>query len=181
MNRVEDLEKLDEEFTEVSFKAKVDNTYIMLLSSIIERNIKKVQHKISEQLFEKYNNIVENLKNNHEIQMYDELNIKDTIIESIEITNDSYIIRVKLISRYMDYIIDENTKQYKRGINDHRIEKNNRLIFVKRRDAKKLGVTRICTHCGSSIDINSNGICPYCRQPFETVNFDWILTSMEEM
>ena len=39
-----------------------------------------------------------------------------------------------------------------------------------------------CGYGGRSwVDINSNGICPYCRQPFETVNFDWILTSMEEM
>ena len=181
MNSIEELTKLDESFTEIGFKAKVDNTYIMLLSAIMERNIKKVQHKISEQLFEKYNNIAENLKSNHEIQMYDELNVKDTYIESVEITDVSYIIKVRLVSRYMDYIIDENTKQYKRGINDHRIEKNNKLIFVKRRDAKKLGVVITCTHCGSSVDINNNGICPYCRQPFEIENFDWILTSLEEM
>lgn len=179
MASVYELTKLDSEFTESGFKAKVDNTFIMILSCIIDRNMSRVQHKISEQLYEKYNNIVENLKANKEIQMYDELNVKNTFIEDINITDTSYIITVRLVSRYMDYIIDENTKKYKRGINTERIEKTNLLTFVKRRDAKKMGVMRQCTYCGASIDFNSNGICSFCRKPFDTEKYDWVLTSLE--
>ena len=179
MASIEELTELDSEFTESGFKAKVDNTFIMILSCIIDRDMKKVKHKISEQLYERYNSLVEYLKQNKEIQMYDELNVKNTYIENINITDTSYIITVRLISRYMDYVIDENTKKYKRGINTDRVEKENRLIFVKRRDAKKMGIVRQCTYCGASIDFNSNGICSYCRKPFETEKYDWVLTSLE--
>ncbi len=179
MASIYELTKLDSDFTESGFKAKVDNTFIMILSCIIDRNMSRVQHKISDQLEEKYNNIVETLKNNKEIQMYDELNVKNTYIEDINITDTSYIITVKLISRYMDYIIDEDTKKYKRGHNEYRVEKTNYLVFVKRRDAKKMGVIRQCTYCGASIDFNSNGICSFCRKPFDTEKYDWVLTSLE--
>lgn len=180
MASVEELTKLDSDFTESGFKAKVDNTFIMILSCIIDRDMNKVKHKISSQLYDKYNSIVQNLKNNKEIQMYDELNVKNTYIKDINITDTSYIITVKLVSRYMDYIIDENTKKYKRGINSERIEKDNTLVFVKRRDAKKMGVVKQCTYCGASIDFNSNGICSFCRKPFDTEKYDWVLTSMED-
>ena len=179
MASIEELTRLDSEFTESGFKAKVDNTFIMILSGIIDRDMKKVQHKISNELYERYNLLVEQLKNNKEIQMYDELNVKNTFIKDINITDTSYIITVKLVSRYMDYIIDENTKKYKRGINTYRVEHDNTLIFVKRRDAKKMGVIRQCTYCGASIDFNSNGICSFCRKPFETEKYDWVLTSLE--
>ena len=94
MASVEELTKLDSDFTESGFKAKVDNTFIMILSCIIDRDMNKVKHKISSQLYDKYNSIVQNLKNNKEIQMYDELNVKNTYIKDINITDTSYIITV---------------------------------------------------------------------------------------
>ena len=175
---VEELEQKDKSFTESGFKAKVDNTYIMLLSSIIEGNMEKVRHKMSNDLFEQYNKLVIDLNNQGVIQLYDELNVKNTIIDSIEETDNEYKIHVTLISRYMPYRINKQTKQYICGINDHRIEVNNKLVFSKSKNAKEESISRFCTHCGAPIDVNKNGICSYCRQPYETKEFDWILIDM---
>ena len=57
---------------------------------------------IIEEIYEKIENKVKLLNEKNVIQMYDEINVKETHIESVEIVEGKIIIQVKLISRYMD-------------------------------------------------------------------------------
>lgn len=180
MSTIAELEKLDATFTESGFKAKVDNMYIMLLSCIIDGNLKPVQHKISEQVYNQYNSFIDKLKNNNEIQLYDELNVKDTLIDSVEITDDKYIVNVTLISRYMPYTIDKDTKEFKEGNNQYRIEIVNHLVLTKRKDATAEGLIKKCSYCGAPVDTNRNGICRFCNKPYNTVAHDWVLESINQ-
>ena len=173
-----ELTKIDKSFSESMFKSKVNNIFVMLHSCIMSRNLDRVRHFISDDLEKKYDSIIEDLKNKKEIQMYDELNVKDCNINKIEITNDKIIIDVVIISRYMDYKIDEETKKYKSGINDHRIEKTNYLKFEKSINAKDYKLIKKCPSCGASIDLNKDGKCEYCKNIFDAENYDYILVSI---
>ena len=175
---IEELIKEDSSFTESGFLAKVDNTFIMLLTAIMTDNMTRVEHKISKELFDKYCNIVNENNLNNERQMYDELNVWSTEIQSIEKTNDKYIIHVLLKSRYMDYKIDKTTAVYKSGVNDHRIEKDNYLTFEKSVNAKDESSARKCPGCGANIDANSTGKCSYCGAIYDTASYDWVLTEL---
>ena len=175
---INELIEKDTTFSQSSFIAKVDNTFIMLLSSIMMKDIDRVKHKISDDVYNIYKNYVNELNKNNEIQMYDELNVKSTEILNITETDSKYIIEVLLISRYMDYVIDGTTRQYKRGINTQRIEKNNYLTFEKLKDTKQQGAIKKCPGCGASIDFNNTGICEYCLTSYNTKDYDWILTNI---
>ena len=70
-------------------------------------DLDRVRHFISNNLEKKYELILKELKEKHLRQMYDELNVKDTNITNIEIKDNKICINVKLISRYMDYKVDE--------------------------------------------------------------------------
>ena len=109
----------------------------MLLSSISNGNMKRVSHKLSDKVLSKYTSIVDNLNNNNERKMYDELNVKSTHIDSVDITDEKYLINVTLVSRYMEYIIDKTTKDFISGNNKERIEKVHSLVLSKKRKAKK--------------------------------------------
>lgn len=175
---MDELIKLDSTFTESSFKTKVDNIFVMLHMSLMTDNLKRVEHFINDEVYNKYNEILNNLNSNNERQMFDELNVKSTEIENVEITDTKYIITVKLISRYMDYIIDKETGKFKRGNNTSRIEKENILIFEKRRDTKVQEVVRFCPNCGHPMDINKSGYCEYCHSTYNQENYDWVLTNI---
>lgn len=175
---IDDLIKEDSNFSESGFIAKVDNTFIMLLTAIMTDNIKRVEHKISSDLFNKYKGVLDELNKNNERQMYDELNVKSTSIQSIEKENNKYVIKVLLTSRYMDYVVDKKTGDYKRGINNQRVEKDNYLTFEKIINAKDEGVVKTCPGCGANVDFNSSGVCNYCGATFDTQNYDWILTDI---
>lgn len=175
---MDELIKLDSTFTESSFKTKVDNIFVMLHISLMTDNLKRVEHFINDDVYNKYNEILNNLNSNNERQMFDELNVKSTEIENVEISDTKYIITVKLISRYMDYIIDKETGKFKRGNNTSRVEKENILTFEKRRDTKVQEVVRFCPNCGHPMDVNKSGYCEYCHSIYNQENYDWILTNI---
>ena len=175
---IEELVKKDNTFSESSFIAKVDNTFIMLLTSIMTDNLPRVKHKIDDRLFNKYSNYVDELNKKNQSQMYDELNVKSSIITNITEDDNNYIITVKLISRYMDYIIDKTNLNIISGNNTSRVEKSNILTFKKIKNAKDESSARKCPGCGANINTNNNGICEYCGSAYDTQSYDWILTEI---
>ena len=176
---IEELVNEDNTFSESAFISKVDNTFIMLFSSVMMQDMDRVKHKISDRLYSIYKDKVDELINNNERQMYDELNIKSTNIDYINKVSDKYVIGVTLVSRYMDYVIDKETNKYKRGINDHRIEVVYHLTFEKSIYAKNEGIIKKCPTCGASMDVNNTGKCIYCGSIYNTEKYDWVLVDIK--
>ena len=158
--------------------SKFSNIYIMLLYAIMTNDIDRVKHFLNDDLYQKYKSIVLEHINNNETQMYDELNVYKINIESREVIDNKEIIKVKLISRYMDYIMDNQTKKIKSGINTHRIEKTNYLVFEKLINENGQKIVHKCPNCGANLDINYNGICSYCKQSVNLKEEDFILVSL---
>ncbi len=172
---IDDLMREDQTFTESSFISKVDNIFIMLYSGIMFGSLERIKHKLSDNVINYYQGMINDLNSRNVRQMFDELNVKSTTISGIYKNSEKYTIEVILISRYMDYIVDKTTNKYISGNNSYRVEKNNYLVFTKRLNAKVEGTTRKCPGCNSNIDSNSNGKCPYCGTFYDTANYDWIL------
>ena len=176
---IEELKKVDNTFDESGFIAKVDNTFVMLHSAIMLGDLERVEHKLTDDLILEFQKKIDDLNKKNYRQMYDELNVKSTTIESITEEEDRYLINVLLVSRYMDYIVDQDTLDFVSGINDHRIEKNNYLTFSKRKNSKNESLARKCPGCGANINANFSGKCEYCGTTYDSVNYDWILEKIE--
>ena len=175
---MDELIKLDPTFTLSSFKTKVDNIFVMLHMSLMTDNLKRVNHFISDSVMEEFKNRLAILNQNNEREMFDELNVKSTDILGVEILPDKYVIKVRLISRYMDYIVDKTTLNFKRGNNTSRIEKENILVFEKKRSAKVQGIVRFCPNCGHPMDVNKSGYCEFCHSTYNQEDYDWVLVSI---
>ncbi|MBR3229700.1 MAG: TIM44-like domain-containing protein [Bacilli bacterium] len=176
---IEELVKKDKAFSKSGFISKVDNTFIMLLTSIMTDNMPRIKHKINNALYNKYFNYVNELNKKNQRQMYDELNVKSTEIINVEEDDNNYTITVKLISRYMDYIIDKTNFNIISGNNKSRVEKENILIFKKSKNAKNESIAKKCPGCGANIDTNNSGICNYCGTSYDTDSYDWILAQIK--
>lgn len=160
---------------EMELKGKFSNIYIMILFGIMTNDLSNADHFLSDEIMDKYNKIIEKNLANNETQMYDEMNVKSIDIISKEELEDCYLVKVKLISRYMDYIIDSTTKKYKRGVNTHRIEKENTLTFKKLKSAKERSSVIKCEYCGANMDINHSGKCEYCGSIADVTEYDYVL------
>jgi hypothetical protein len=111
--------------------------------------------------------------------MYDELNVKSSEITNITETEDEIIVNVTLISRYMGYYIDENGNVIS-GDNTRAYEHTNYLTLTKKKTSANLKAARQCPNCGANIDVNNDGRCKYCGGTFNTEDFDYILTKIED-
>ena len=167
-----------EDFNEAMFKTKVDNIFVKLYTCIMKGNLTDVRHFISEELYNNYINKINELISHNKRQMYDEINVKNTMIINRKILEDKEIIDVEIVSRYMDYIIDVNTGDLISGDDTRRIERRNILRFEKKLNTKDFGIVRKCPGCGASINVNNTGKCEYCDTIFNLDDYDYILVSI---
>lgn len=177
---IEEIKKIDTNFDEAMFLSKVDHIFIMILDAIMERDLSTVKHYLSDDIYNKFNDMVNSYLNSHKIRLFDEMNVKSTNIDSVNITEEDININVTITSRYMDYFIDEDGN-YISGVNDHRIELIHKLVFTKKINAKELKEARRCPNCGNTLDINHSGVCPYCNQTIDMSNYDYILVEITNL
>lgn len=174
----EELLKYDPEFTESMFKTKVDNTFVMLFTGIMMKNLDDSKHMLSDKVFNKYNDYINELIRNDETHMYDMLNVAETEIANVKITNEKIIITVSLLSKAYDYVLNSNGKIIK-GQDERREVKRNILTFTKKIDFKNHKDVRKCPGCGASIDANYSGKCAYCDTIYNAKDYDYILEDIE--
>ena len=91
--------KYDPEFSESKFKTYVDNVFIQLHMAVVTKELENVKHFLSDDVYNKYKKIIENLTQKHQIQMYDEINVAQTEILNYQVTNTNMIIKVYILSR----------------------------------------------------------------------------------
>lgn len=165
--------------SKTELESKFSNMFIMLLLGIQSNDLDNVKHYLSDELYDKYNEICNNHKKKNEMQLYDEMNVKNISIDLGEI--DGYeIANVHIISRYMDYIMDLKTGKKKSGINDHRIEVAHDLIFKRKKGVSKGAIVK-CPGCGANLDVNHSGKCEYCGEIYSAESYDFILTSITNL
>lgn len=173
-----ELIKNDTNFNEGSFKSYVANVFVKLFTSVMLDELDNVKHFLSEDVYNQYKSKIDDLNNKGVRQIYDELNVKDSSIIKVSITDTDFVITVLITSRYMDYIVDKNSGNFISGNNQSRIEKNYTLIFTKKRNFLQQGVVRKCPGCGASISVNTSGKCEYCGTIYNLEKYDYILTSI---
>ena len=170
--------KYDSEFTESKFKSFVDNVFIQVHLAIMMKEPEKIRHFVSDEVYHEVISKVDSLNQRNVIQMYDEINVKQTTILRQEIKEDCMEIEVNITSRYMDYLMDED-RNFISGVNTDRVEKENYLIFRKKIEFIKQGSVRKCPGCGASIDVNASGLCAYCGTTYNLGEKDWVLVSLK--
>lgn len=170
----------DKNFAEAKFRAKVDNMFIQTYTGVMKQDLSKVEHFLSEEMYKKYSEKIENLKSKNQMQVYDELNVSDTNIISVEELEDRFVIKVSLLTKYLDYLIAKDTRQYVSGNRQVRKERRVRIALSKIKNAKSMGSARTCDGCGANMDLNKTGVCEYCGTVFELKKYDWVIDEIED-
>lgn len=176
----DNLVKEDKNFSEATFKAKADNIFIQLYTAVMKQDLKHVKHVVSDEVYAKYERRINALKERNEIQIYDELNVSDTNITNVVENENEFVLYVNLLTKYLDYVINRETRAFIRGNKDVREEKRVNLVFTKSKQVKELNIARTCPSCGANLDLNKTGVCPYCGSIFELKEYDWILTQVND-
>ena len=97
---INDFLQIDPSFNSSMFLSKVNNIFVKLLTSVMLDNIISIDHFVSDEVYGHYKTIIDQLREKKQRQMYDELNVKQSYIQSIDKVDDRYVISVYLEARY---------------------------------------------------------------------------------
>lgn len=175
---IQELANLDNTFNQAMFITKVNNIFIKFFTAIMTDKLDDVDHFIDDDVYNYGESKVAPLRSKNYRQMYDELNVKESKINSIEIIDNNYVIKVYLEARYMDYVIDLNTGNVVSGNDSSRIQVNYLLTFTKKINATSQGIAKKCQACGAPMDVNNSGKCNYCGSIYKQEDHDWVLTEL---
>lgn len=175
---IKEIIKFDSNFNEATFKSYIDNIFVKIYSAVMYDKLDTVKHFMNETVYTKLKLKQDELNQKNLRQMYDELNVKSTEIIDFKVTEEEFIITVKLTSRYLDYFLDKETGDFVSGNNQTRVEKENILTLTKKRDFLMQKAVRKCPGCGASLSVNTKGICDYCGTTYNLEAYDYILTNL---
>lgn len=174
----EEFLKNNPDFNETMFIAKINNIFVKLLTSIMTDKLEEVKHFLSTEVYTYAQSVINEAKSLNGTHMFDEINIKDSMITDYIVNKDVYQINVYLQSKYMDYIIDLSNSKIIRGNNNHRIDVNYNLTFTKKIKTLNQEVVRRCPGCGAPLSVNTSGLCEYCGSTYNQEDYDWILNKI---
>ena len=173
------INKYDSSIDNSMFKTKVDNIFIQLYNGISNGDLIDVKHKISDKVYDKYQIEVDKNNKDNLKHVFGELNVTSTKILSVDDKDNMIIVKVELVSRYMDYFVNKDTNDYVKGINTHRVEHKNYLTLFKKKNVKDMKANLYCPGCGKPANVNETGHCSYCGAIFNTEDYDYILSDIE--
>ena len=94
------------------------------------------------------------------------------IFTSVE--NNTITISAGYVIECFDYIINQATGETVRGDSNRNLDITYVMKFRKTLDQNQK--VDKCPSCGAPIEMNSAGICSFCRTKLVTENTDWVLT-----
>ena len=85
---IEEIIKADDSFSESTFLSNVDHIFIMILNSIQNNNMEDVRHYLANDVYVKFNNMINEYKNKNIRRCFDEMNVKSSKIVGNMITDN---------------------------------------------------------------------------------------------
>ena len=174
---IDEYRNIDKDFDLEIFLSNVANMFIKYYSAISLNKLDTVKHFVNDYLYNKALEEINSNKVNNVTHMYDMLNVMESNILSIDEVNDCYVIKVKLIARYLDYYVNSNGSIS--GNDKDRVTIPYLIELTKNKDSKEINTIKKCPKCGASLLINDSGKCSYCGSTYNLFDRNYIITKIE--
>ena len=165
------------DFNKEEFKKQAFNIYKDIQTAWMNFDTNTIRNLTTDELYNMYSAQLTTLKVKKQQNIMKNIEYIDAKIVDVTNENDVYTIKVYLNVKCLDYVIDSKTKKTLRCKDDHRLNIEYLLTFVKSSsDDKKV---ENCPNCGAPVDINASATCPYCNSTLVKVSSDYVLSKKE--
>ncbi len=147
--------------------------YLAVQYAWMEFNYDMLSNKTTNELYNQYQMQLETLKVKGQKNVMKDFIYTDGMITDISKVNNQTVVTVEIITRFYDYIINENSKVIIRGTDSKKISMHYQMKFIKD-DKKKTPVH--CPNCGAELKKTSTNVCEFCRTKITKETEDWLLS-----
>lgn len=170
-------EKIKQYIPDFNKKEFLDNgykIYVDVQNAWMNFELEKVKDKITPELYSSYESQLATLEVKGEQNIMNGFIKSKAFLKDVLSENNTITITTGYIIEFYDYIIDVASGKVLRGTKRNKARVTYEMKFRKTLD-KNEKITK-CPNCGAEVDINTTGICPYCRSKLVVENTQWVLT-----
>lgn len=174
---IDELAYQDKDFNRELFISKANNMVKRIYTAITLNELEKVDHFISDEVYNKFINQIKNANSRNCHIIYEEINV-NTKITDIDKEMDTYKIYTDIEVKCLRYFKSRENDSIVGGNLNSRITLNNKVVFKKKINNNDL-VTNRCRGCGTTYNINYSGICPICGRVYDLEEIDYYIDKFE--
>ena len=156
--------------------SKVNNMMKLIYHAITLNKLDTVIQFMSDDLYNKFKETIDNNTNNNCRVIYDEVNVNSEI-KNITNMNEYIMIDVRCNIKFLKYYVSLEDGSYISGDKDNRISKVLNVTLKRKGNVKDTNIFK-CLGCGYSIDITNGYICPKCGRVYDLDEYDFIIDNM---
>ena len=131
----------------------------------------KMRTLISDELYNNYRMQLRTLSSKKQKNIMEDITFVRGSVKSYEITENSINIKVELVVKQNDYIIDENNNIIK----GDRIKDNNTYELLITRAISSRVRSNNCPNCGGELTGDASQTCAHCGSPLITLSKDFVI------
>lgn len=174
---------VDPEFSTYEFREKISNLYVRFQNEWEKKNIEPLRPYLTSSFFAQMDAQLDKYRQSNQTNHVDRIAVLDTDILGWKQESGFDIIVIRLKTRIVDYVTNDNTGAIVRGSNTAEKFMTYDWTLVRKSSVKtsrSTGTTaQTCPHCGAHIDINQNTVCEYCGSVLTTDTFDWAVSNIK--
>lgn len=150
--------------------------YLAIQYAWMEFKYDMLSNKTTNELYNQYQMQLETLKVKGQKNVMKDFLYIDGMITNISKINNRTAVTVEIITRFYDYIINENSQAIIRGTDSKKVSMHYRMIFIKNNSLKP---KTHCPKCGAELKNTSTNVCEFCRTKITKETEEWLLSEKE--
>ena len=150
--------------------------YLAIQYAWMEFKYDMLSNKTTNELYNQYQMQLETLKTKGQKNVMKDFLYVDGMITNVSKVNNQTTVTVEIVTKFYDYIINENNQVIIRGTDSKKICMHYRMVFVK--DDKKEQQTH-CPNCGAEVKNAATAECEFCKTIITKGSEEWLLVEKE--
>ena len=152
--------------------------YIDIQNAWMEFDYDALSNKTTNELYNQYLMQLETLKAKGQKNIMNSFTFVKGKVTNIEKTDNQLAVTVEIVTRFYDYIINQEDERILRGDNYKKVTLHYQMTFVK---STKKSITTHCPNCGAKLKKTSTNVCEFCKTTITKESDEWLLAEKKSL
>ena len=175
----------EDEFSKYIKKENIDDfvfnrfqDYIDIQNAWMEFDYDVLSNKTTNELYNQYIMQLETLKVKGQKNVMNSFTFVKGKVTNIEKTDNQLAVTVEIITRFYDYIINQENGVILRGSDKKKVTLHYQMTFVR---STKKSIATNCPNCGAKLKKTSTNVCEFCKTTITKESKEWLLAEKKSI